>query len=225
MKIDRERLEALQRQAGLNGKALCARAGITEPMLSRLKSRGSCAPNTAKRLAAVVGYDFIVHDRPTVKPFALPTLEECRAEFAQQGMLGGQTFATPYEAARAEREADSSAQIIREFLDKPVPVGWERWPVKNRRLYWLGSASSQVTDCSLVHKATVPKRDIPTVERDRVCAAEVWVEAFHHPLENMTKKDARSINRIIAARPGWEKAEKGLRFGPYGFRRGFVKAL
>ena len=40
MKIDKERLEALQRQAGLSGQALAARAGITPPMLSRLKSRG-----------------------------------------------------------------------------------------------------------------------------------------------------------------------------------------
>ena len=39
VKIDKERLEALQRQAGLSGQALAARAGITPPMLSRLKSR------------------------------------------------------------------------------------------------------------------------------------------------------------------------------------------
>ena len=79
MKIDKERLEALQRQAGLSGQALAARAGITPPMLSRLKSRGSCSKTTAKKLAAVLGYGFTAQERPTVKPYALPTLEECQA--------------------------------------------------------------------------------------------------------------------------------------------------
>lgn len=224
MKIDRERLEALQRRAGLTGEALAARAGITPPMLSRLKSRGSCSPTTARKLAAVVGWDFIVQDRPTVKPFALPTLEECWAEFARQGMLnGGQPFANPYEGAREEREAENTVQIIREFLDRPVPVSWNRWPLKNRLLYWRGSGSTTLTDFGTMSKAVVQKNRIRTVERDRVCAAEVWVEAFGHPMENMTNKDARNINRIISTLPGWQKAEKGLRFGPHGFCRGFVK--
>lgn len=226
MKIDRERLEALQRRAGLTGEALAARAGITPPMLSRLKSRGSCSPTTARRLAAVVGWGFIAKDRPTVKPFGLPTLEECQAEFARQGMLnGGKPFATPYEETREEREAENTVQIIREFLARPVPVGWNRWPLKNRLLYWRGSGSTTLTDFGTISKAAMQKNRIPTVERDRVCAAEVWAEAFHHPPENITNKDARNINRIISTLPGWQKAGKALRFGPHGVCQGFVKSL
>ena len=220
MKINRERLEALQRRAGLTGEALAARAGITPPMLSRLKGRGSCSKTTAQKLAAVLGYDFMVQERPAVKPYALPTLEECQAAYQRKGPA-----ITPYEAAREKRKADNTAQIIREFLDRPVPVGWERWPLKNRLLYWRGGGSTTLTDHGLISKAAVQKRCIPVAERDRVCAAEVWAEAFGHPAENMTNKDARSINRIISTLPGWRETDGSIRFGPHGKCRGFVKSV
>ena len=218
MKIDRERLESLQRRAGLTGGALAAKVGITSPMLSRLKGRGSCSPTTARKMAAVLGYGFIAQDRPVVKPYALPTLEECQAAYER-----GAPVVTPYEAARGEREAESTVQIIREFLDKPVPVGWERWPLKSRLLYWRGSGSATMVDFGTISKNAVQKNRIRTTERDRVCAAEVWAEAFGHPLENMTNKDARSINRIISTLPGWQKTEGSIRFGPHGKCRGFIK--
>lgn len=228
MKISRERLEAMQRRAGLTGEALAARAGITPPMLSRLKSRGSCSPTTGRKLATVLGsYDFVVHDRPSVTPFTLPTLEECWADMAKAGLLRTDSvpLTNPYEAAREEREAENTLQVIREFLDRPVPVSWNRWPIKNRRLFWMGRENSTVTDYNLLSKATVPKRSVTTVQRDRVCAAEIWVEAFHHPLESMTNKSARNINRIVSTLPGWRETEGSIRFGPYGKCRGFVRSI
>lgn len=220
MNIDRERLESLQRQAGLSGKVLAARAGITPPMLSRLKSRGSCSKTTARKLAAVLGYDFMVQERPTVKPYALPTLEECQAAYQREAPV-----VTPYEAARGEREAENTRQIITEFLARPVPEDWERWPLRNRLLYWRSGGSTTLTDHGLISKAAVQKRCIPVAERNRVCAAEVWAEAFGHPPESMTNKDARSINRIISTLPGWREADGSIRFGPHGKCRGFVKSV
>lgn len=211
MKIDRERLEMLQRRAGLTGEALAERAGITPPMLSRLKSRGSCSPTTGRKLATVLGgYDFVVHDRPRVTPFALPTLEECWADMAKAGLLRTDSvpLANPYEAAREEREAENTLQIIREFLDRPVPVDWAHWTLPLRLRFWAGGGKGS-----------------RLVQRDRVCAAEVWAEAFRHPPENMTNKNARSINRIISTLPGWRKADKALRFGPHGVCWGFVRNL
>lgn len=202
MKINRERLEALQHRAGLTGKALAARAGITPPMLSRLKSRGSCSKTTARKLAAVVGYDFMVQERPTVKPYALPTLEECQAAYQREAPV-----VTPYEAAREKREAENTAQIVREFLAKPVPEDWAHWPLPLRLRFWAGGGKGS---------ALVP--------RDRVCAAEIWSEAFGHPPESMTNKSARHINCIISTLPGWRETDGSIRFGPHGKCRGFVKS-
>ena len=210
MKISRVRLEMLQRRAGLTGETLAARAGITPPMLSRLKSRGSCSPTTGRKLATVLGsYDFVVHDRPRVTPFALPTLEECWAERERAGLSNtGVPTVNPYEMAREERETENTLQIIREFLDRPVPVDWAHWTLPLRLRFWAGGGKGS-----------------HLVQRDRVCAAEVWAEAFRHPSENMTNKNARSINRIISTLPGWRKADKALRFGPHGVCWGFVRNL
>ena len=211
MKIDRERLEAMQRRAGLTGEALAARAGITPPMLSRFKSRGSCSPTTGRKLATVLGsYDFVVHDRPRVTPFALPTLEECWADMAKAGLLRTDSvpLSTPYETASEERETENTRQIIREVLDRPVPVDWAHWTPPLRLRFWAGGGKGS-----------------RLVQRDRICAAEVWAEAFRHPPENMTNKNTRSINRIISTLPGWRKAGKALRFGPHGVCWGFVRGL
>ena len=216
VKIDKERLEALQRQAGLSGQALAARAGITPPMLSRLKSRGSCSKTTAKKLAIVLGYGFTAQDWP---PYCVK-LEDCQAAYQREAPV-----ITPYEAARDKREAENTRQTIMEFLARPVPVGWERWPLKNRLLYWRGSGSTTVTDYGLLRPSATLKSRIPVAPRDRVCAAEVWAEAFRHPPEDLTNKATRNINQIISTLPGWKKAEKGLRFGPHGFCRGFVRAV
>lgn len=216
VKIDKERLEALQRQAGLSGQALAARAGITPPMLSRLKSRGSCSKTTAKKLATVLGYGFTAQDWP---PYCVK-LEDCQAAYQREAPV-----ITPYEAARDKREAENTRQTIMEFLARPVPVGWERWPLKNRLLYWRGSGSTTVTDYGLLRPSATLKSRIPVAPRDRVCAAEVWAEAFRHPPEDLTNKATRNINQIISTLPGWKKAEKGLRFGPHGFCRGFVRAV
>ena len=216
VKIDKERLEALQRQAGLSGQALAARAGITPPMLSRLKSRGSCSKTTAKKLATVLGYGFTAQDWP---PYCVK-LEDCQAAYQREAPV-----ITPYEAARDKREAENTRQTIMEFLARPVPVGWERWPLKNRLLYWRGSGSTTVTDYGLLRPSATLKSRIPVAPRDRVCAAEVWAEAFRHPPEDLTNKATRNINQIISTLPGWKKAEKGLRFGPHCFCRGFVRAV
>lgn len=62
------------------------------------------------------------------------------------------------------------------------------------------------------------------VPRDRVCALEVWVEAFGGNIKQMKYADAREINAVIGAMPGWRKTDGSIRFGSsYGKQRGFVK--
>ncbi|UTW68657.1 hypothetical protein KHA80_14260 [Anaerobacillus sp. HL2] len=61
------------------------------------------------------------------------------------------------------RESNAKEGIIREFVERRVPVGWEKRSTSERRLYWSGEFE---------------RGDAETVERDRICAAEVWVECF-----------------------------------------------
>lgn len=108
----------------------------------------------------------------------------------------------------AYRETDPWEGVILDFVEEPVPVDWDEWPVDRRRIYWDGGV-----------QGTEPE----TRERERICAQEVWVEAMGKRLEDMTQMDARRINSILAAMPGWEKKGKTPPNSPYGRQRTFTR--
>lgn len=115
------------------------------------------------------------------------------------------------DAARAKqeehREASSREGIVREFLAREVPEDWSKWPLERRRTYWSGGVQGE----------------IKLVPRDRVCALEIWCEAFGGNIKEIKNADTREINNIVAATVGWKKAMSVLHFGPYGTQRGFMK--
>lgn len=117
------------------------------------------------------------------------------------------------EAAKAKqeehRETSSREGIIREFLERRVPEDWQSWPVERRRMFFDDSIAG--------------KENLHLVPRDRVCALEVWCEAFGGTPKEMKSADTREINAIIAATPQWKKSEVTLRFGSYGVQRGFLR--
>ncbi len=104
------------------------------------------------------------------------------------------------------RETSSREGIVREFMERQVPEDWSKWSLDKRRMFWAGSVQG----------------DVPLVDRERVCALEVWCEALGGQLKEMRNVDTREINAIIAATPGWKKSPNTLHFGPYGTQRGFM---
>ena len=115
------------------------------------------------------------------------------------------------DAARAKqeehREASSREGIVREFLAREVPEDWSKWPMDRRRTFWSGCVQGE----------------LKLVPRDRVCALEIWCEAFGGNIKEIKNADTREINNIVAATIGWKKAMSVLHFGPYGTQRGFMK--
>lgn len=205
MKINRDKLEYLAQMRGLNNQELAYKAAISPPLLSRIKARGSCSYATAKKLAHVIGCDFI--ERPTHKADQKDVARwqqqyEERTADLKQNMEAEAVRSASFTAINAPGEYES---IVLDFINKQVPVHWNRWPITSRQMFWKGDSSARLVD------------------RDRVCAAEVWCEAFGYVLHHMSNKDAKRINDIIAAAPGWRKAPTTVRFGPYGTRRGFVR--
>ena len=77
-----------------------------------------------------------------------------------------------------------------------------------RRMFWSG--------------VTVGNDSLNLVPRDRVCALEIWCEAFEGSVKEMKNSDTREINAIVSATPGWKKAANAKYAGPYGTQRGFV---
>ena len=88
-----------------------------------------------------------------------------------------------------------------------MPEDWQSWPLDRRRMFWAGAVQG----------------DIKLVDRDRVCALEVWCEALDGKQKEMRYADTAELNAILEASADWEKAPGSLRFGYCGKQRGFIK--
>lgn len=108
----------------------------------------------------------------------------------------------------SHRETSAKEGIVRDFVERSIPIGWEKRDIGERRLYWSGEFGQVETE---------------TVERDRICAAEVWVECFGGDMKYMKRSDSIEINNILADIPGWERHRTSARYGCYGTQKGFIK--
>lgn len=121
--------------------------------------------------------------------------------------LSGEVEVAAKEQQEEHREVSAREGLIRDFLEREVPVDWSGWDLNQRRVFWNGTSTGE----------------IQTVARDRVCALEIWCEVFDGSKKEMRYSDAQEINSIIAATPGWGKAKQAMRVGPYGRQRGWIK--
>ncbi len=114
------------------------------------------------------------------------------------------------ERQEGHRDISSWEGLILSFVEKKVPENWSNMTINARQAFWNGSIKSE--------------SEIKLVERDRICALEVWVEVLNGGLKDMRQADTREINSILEAIPGWTRAKNGVRFGAdYGKQRGFLK--
>jgi predicted P-loop ATPase len=114
--------------------------------------------------------------------------------------------------AKREQEAHGESNvkdgIIREFVYRPIPLNWDKRTLNERRLYWAAEYGNDNAE---------------TVERDRICAAEVWCECLGGDLKYMRRADALEINSILERLPGWKRHPSNFRAGCYGTQKGYVK--
>lgn len=206
VQISVDRLDALKLKQGiLTDMELAKRLGVSPSHIFNLKAQGRCRQTTAERLAKVIGWGFVdtsAAQGPYTKvtPYELPTLEEVqRLHLLERGGAVAED--------KPEPPTPTLEETVLEFIARPVPERWNErrsWPLQRRAWFWAGNYP-----------------DEKLMERDRVCAAEVWAEALHKPPESMTYNDAKCINAIIAKAPEWTKSNGSIRFGPYGKQRGF----
>lgn len=115
------------------------------------------------------------------------------------------------QIAQAEHaEVDVKEGVVLEFISRKVPADWSKRNLAQRKMYWA-------TDF-------IAKGEEGCVERDRVCAAEVWCEAFNGDLRYMKRADTAVINAVIDQANGWKKTAKAIRFGgEYGVQKGYIR--
>ena len=111
----------------------------------------------------------------------------------------------------AHRERSIQEGVIAEFVARKIPDDWAKWTVDRRRDFWAGGIKAEDASINLV-------------DRQTICAAEVWRELYGHPMDEKAKKsETREINSILASIPGWKNA--GVIYIPqHGAQRGFIRA-
>lgn len=110
---------------------------------------------------------------------------------------------------KAHMVTDAREGMVFDFVAKKVPSDWQDWSLEKRRMFWASLDDGQPVN-----------EEIQLVERDRICACDVWCELFNRPLDDV-QRDVRAINAILAKMEGWEK--KVMRNGCYGLVKGFIK--
>ena len=102
--------------------------------------------------------------------------------------------------------------LIEEYLDMLLPENWESLDIFDRRDYIRNYGDDD--HCG-------------SVQRERVCALEIWCEVMEGDRKNLQNAKAREITDILQAMRGWNPYTKGTgkaRFGRlYGPQRAFVR--
>lgn len=129
-------------------------------------------------------------------------------------MLGEKLFLPPeieklaQEQQEAHKEGSAKEGIILDYLDKKIPVDWHDMDVLAKRMFLKGLTR---------------KDENELIERDKVCAAEIWVECLNGDLKYMKRQDSVEINNILKGLTGWVKNKNKRRYGEYGIQRGFER--
>lgn len=113
------------------------------------------------------------------------------------------------EQQENHREAYAKEGVIREFLDREIPIDWDSMTLMQRRQFYQGT----------LH---LPE-GAELMPRTKVCAAEIWQECFGSDLKYMTKRDSMEINSIVRCISGWQRNRSSQRYGFYGTQRGFER--
>jgi len=130
-----------------------------------------------------------------------------RWQLGEPLFLSGELEDAARQKQDEHREVSTREGIILDFIGRQVPEDWQSWPLDRRRMFWAGGVQG----------------GIKLVDRDRVCALEVWCEALDGKQKEMRYSDTVEINSILEATAEWEKASNSLRFGYCGKQRGFIK--
>lgn len=102
--------------------------------------------------------------------------------------------------------------LIEEYLEMELPEDWESKDIYDRREYIRNYGDDDY--CG-------------SVQRERVCALEIWCEVLGGDRKNLQNAKAREIIDILQSIKGWSPYSKSvgkMRFGKmYGVQRAFVR--
>ncbi|WP_037321265.1 HNH endonuclease signature motif containing protein [Salegentibacter sp. Hel_I_6] len=111
-----------------------------------------------------------------------------------------------YATKMGYNESDENASIIAEFLEKNIPENWHNLNLLERRKFLKGEELNEYNFKNL-H------------QREIVCTAEIWCEAFGKERQELNRLTSRKINTIMNNLVDWKKGSFPKRFAIYGRQR------
>ena len=140
-------------------------------------------------------------------------VDQIWAEAYTRWQLGESLYLPPEVEAVAKlqqeayREMDAREGIVREFVERKIPLDWGKRSIAERRMYWSGEFG---------------RSNVETGARDRICALEVLCEALNYDVKWIKQIDTRNINNILRRLPGWKNHR--IDCGPYSQQRGYIRS-
>lgn len=119
-------------------------------------------------------------------------------------------FADFERALDTSIKSDPRKDEVQEYLETLLPQEWGLMGINARR-DWLASEDAL-------------KAGQGVVAREKVCAAEVWVECLGKDMRHMKPTDARDICSLLRSLEGWqERNPSRIQFRLYGKQTAFIK--
>lgn len=149
------------------------------------------------------------------KPWNLTTdeVDQIWAEALMRYKQGEKLYLTGDAADAAVQAQDQAVEtddrigLVENYLDTPLPTGWDTWTVNERRGYLHGGDDF----------GTGP--DTPGTRRDTVSNVEIWAECFGAPPAELRPHDSYAIAAIMQKVKGWERTTDTGTIYPYGKQR------
>ena len=113
------------------------------------------------------------------------------------------------EIQKHHTENDSRAGLIASYLEMLLPEDWEEMS-RTERYHFINSSDKDLKAGG-------------TIQRDKVCAAEIWVELLGGNIKDLTTWNTKPIFENMNGIAGWAATENPLSFSAYGRQKGFVR--
>lgn len=129
--------------------------------------------------------------------------------------LSGEQEALALEQQALHTETSSMEGEILEFLEIPITEDWYEKSKQDRRSF-IQSYGTEI-------------QEEGSVQRQRVCIAEIWNELYNGDSKNIHPAKAAEIRQILSHMDGWERHQKSrgrLKFGVgYGLQTAFTRVI
>jgi putative DNA primase/helicase len=112
------------------------------------------------------------------------------------------------EIQKAHIETDPRQGMVEKYLDTLLPSNWAELDTLDRKLY--------LNDLD-------PLSAIGTLQRNRVCVAEIWSECLGNNEKDINKFNTKDLHNIMKNMAGWVQNEKRVKFKKYGLQVGYYR--